>query len=97
MEQGTTTIKVFRDDKVLLTRLYGAPTHEAFQKVMSVSCSHPESHRAYTTAIIPPLQADLLEGRTQAKVYSAFLCGVCQQFIVPSFGVESRVVGHVGG
>ena len=77
MEPGTTTIKVYKQDKERLTSLFGTPTHEAFNKLMD-KCPHPEEHRQYTTAWI----------KDQSNSFGGFYCRVCKSYI---FQVDLQV------
>ena len=87
MEEGTTTIKVYRDDKERMFRLFGGPTHDAFRRVMETKCSHPDEAREYTTALIPAQGEAMSEGQPVAQVYSVYRCKLCSRFVVPGIPV----------
>lgn len=92
METGTTTMKVFDEDKEEMTRVYGGPTHKAFQKLLKNNCTHPDKYKTYTTAIIPGAGNDAvvdpaLGGNLQV---AGFHCSACNSYIFPAKVVNPR-------
>jgi hypothetical protein len=82
--QKFTTIRVYEDDKNVLIDRFGGPTHEAFNKVMTENCPHPEKSRQYVTANLPmPGQEAFTEGAPRRTVMGGFYCPECSQYVFP--------------
>jgi len=77
----TTTIKVFTKDRDRMAKLFGQPTHLAFNKVI-ILCPHPETERTYTTALVDaliPLDGDV-RPKNAMKIHG-FRCGACGHYV----------------
>jgi len=83
MQTGTTTIKVYTDNKNELTSRFGKPTHEAFQKLLKAQCTHPRECQAFTIGLIPAGDADAIREHGNIQV-AGFYCSDCNSYIFPA-------------
>ena len=88
-----TTIRVYENDRSVLLKRFGEPTHKALEKALNETCSHPEKSREYVTANLPmPDQEVLMEGAPRRTVMGGFYCRECGQYVFPK--PQTEPVGY---
>ena len=81
MSESTTTILVYKSDRLLLEQRYGKPTHKALHELLA-GCKHPEAGRKYTTAMLPIGEA-FTEDQKQGRQVTGFYCPACKTYVFP--------------